>query len=236
MRHLEDVFLIFRFQKKKLSSHINSQEKVHNKIYFEISFLVFPSLSALKKININRSGFDGLKEVNTPDFLYLHSLRSMELVEKTELFKRPFYALSKVNLGRYGSFRKILLILSWDINLNPGLVQGSQHETLLHVLPLDDCSFARDDFDYDLNNFSENVSRNDWDLFKKIKMRFTHKNVNSILPKVDEVSYIVNVTNVSIIGISQTKLDQTNLLCELEVDGYYLIRLDVLWWWCCLLH
>ena len=106
----------------------------------------------------------------------------------------------------------------------------------VHVLSFHDCSFSRDDFEYDLNNFSENVSRNDWDLLKKMKMLSTHKNENSLLPKVDEVSYIVNVTNAFIIGTSQTKLDQTNFLCELEIDCYYLIRLDVLWWWCCLLH
>ena len=103
---------------------------MHSNIYFEISSLVFPSFQLLKKININKGGLDGLNEVSTPDFLYLHSVRSMELVEKTDLFKRSFYVLSKVDLSRYGSFRKILLILSWDINLNPRPVQGSQHETL----------------------------------------------------------------------------------------------------------
>ena len=49
----------------------------------------------------------------------------MELVEKTESLRRlSFYALTKFNLDRYRSFRKILLILFWDINLNPGLVHG----------------------------------------------------------------------------------------------------------------
>ena len=53
----------------------------------------------------------------------------MELVEKTESLRRlSFYALTKFSLDRYRSFRKILLILSWDINLNPGLVYGLQSE------------------------------------------------------------------------------------------------------------
>ena len=60
----------------------------------------------------------------------------LELVEKTELLRRlSVYAMikSKIHLDRYGSFRKILLILSWDENLNPGPVHGIQNEYLLHL-------------------------------------------------------------------------------------------------------
>ena len=52
------------------------------------------------------------------------------------------------------------------------------------------------------------------------------KKVNSLLPKIDEVRYIVNITKASIIGVSETKLDETILSSELEVDGYDLVRLD----------
>ena len=52
------------------------------------------------------------------------------------------------------------------------------------------------------------------------------KKVNSLLPKIDEVRYIANITKASIIGISETKLDETILSSELEVDGYDLVRLD----------
>ena len=38
--------------------------------------------------------------------------------------------------------------------------------------------------------------------------------------------YIANITNASIIGISETKLDETILSGELEVGGYDLVRLD----------
>ena len=50
------------------------------------------------------------------------------------------------------------------------------------------------------------MSRNDWDVFKKGGMRFIHLNVNSLLPKTDEVHYIANITNPSVIGINETKL------------------------------
>ena len=50
------------------------------------------------------------------------------------------------------------------------------------------------------------MSRTDWDVFKKGGMRFIHLNVNSLLPKIDEVHYIASITNASIIGINETKL------------------------------
>ena len=57
-------------------------------------------------------------------------------------------------------------------------------------------------------------------------MHFIHININTILPKTDEVRYITNITNASIIG-SETKLDETIWSSELEVDGYGLVRLDL---------
>ena len=44
--------------------------------------------------------------------------------------------------------------------------------------------------------------------------------------KNDEVRYIPNITNASIIGINETNLDKTIWSSELEVDGYDLVRLD----------
>ena len=59
----------------------------------------------------------------------------MELDDKTELLRQlSFYVLSKINLGRYGLFHKILLLMSWDINLNQGTVHSPQNENVLHVL------------------------------------------------------------------------------------------------------
>ena len=85
------------------------------------------------------------------------------------------YALSKIHLGKYGSFLKIMLILSWGINLNPVPVHGIQNENLLHVLPFHACTFFRDGFYYNQNSLSENVSRNEWNVFKKNNALHSHK-------------------------------------------------------------
>ena len=87
-------------------------------------------------------------------------------------------------------------------------VHGIQNENLLHLLLVYDCSFSEDGFYYNLNSLNENLSRNDWDILK-----------------IDEKRYIANVTNVHIIGIGDTKLDETILSSELEVDVYNLVVL-----------
>ena len=105
-------------------------------------------------------------------------------------------------------------------------MHGIQNKNFLHELPFHDYSFSEDGFYYNVNNLSEYVNRNDWDVFKKRGMYFIHININSLLPKIDEVRYIANITNASIIGISETKLEETILSSELEVDGYGFVNLD----------
>ena len=115
----------------------------------KLLFLCFFLFQLSNKIDIRKSRIENLKEVNTSEFLCLHSVTSMELVEKTELLRRlSVYALSKIHLDRYGSFHKILLIISWNINLNPGPVYGIQDENLHHVLPFYDYIFSGDGFYY----------------------------------------------------------------------------------------
>ena len=73
-------------------------------------------------------------------------------------------------------FPKFLLILSWDLNLNPGLVHGIHKENLLRVLSFHDYKFSGDDLDYNLDSFSENVSKNDWKVFLKKRIAlYSHK-------------------------------------------------------------
>ena len=107
----------------------------------KLLLLCFFLFQLLNKIDVRKSRIENLKEVSTREFLCLHSIKSMELVEKTivkrnglsvsyeyekiELLRRlPVCALSKIYLDRYGCFLKILLVLSWDINLNLGPVHG----------------------------------------------------------------------------------------------------------------
>ena len=65
-----------------------------------------------------------------------------------------------------------------------------------------------------------------WHPFKKRGLHFLHLNVNSLLPKIDELRHICKLTNAAIIGITETKLDDSILNCEINIDGYDLLRCD----------
>ena len=49
-------------------------------------------------------------------------------------------------------------------------------------------------------------------------------NINSLLPKIDEIKCIANKTNANIIGITESKLDHTVPDVEVNLPGY-----DILW-------
>ena len=57
-------------------------------------------------------------------------------------------------------------------------------------------------------------------------MHFTHLNINSVLPKIDELRLIASETNCAVISISETKLDETVQDEEISVQGYNLIQKD----------
>ena len=50
--------------------------------------------------------------------------------------------------------------------------------------------------------------------------------VNSFLPKINEIRYIVARTNAAVMGISESKLDETILLSEIQISNYELLRYE----------
>ena len=51
-------------------------------------------------------------------------------------------------------------------------------------------------------------------------------NINSFLPKTDEIPYIAKLTNAAVIELSETKLDNAVLSRKLELEEYDLVRSD----------
>ena len=54
-------------------------------------------------------------------------------------------------------------------------------------------------------------------MFQNRGMHFIHLNINSFLPRIDEIHYIAKLTNGTAIGLSETKLENTGLSSELEI-------------------
>ena len=59
--------------------------------------------------------------------------------------------------------------------------------------------------DYQLDPLSV-VGSGVWNIFKKRGMHFIHLNINSLLPKIDEIRYVAKLTNAIVVGLSETKL------------------------------
>ena len=76
------------------------------------------------------------------------------------------------------SFYCILLLLSGDISLNLGPKNNLQ--------PL---------------------NSNEWNVFKSKGLHLIHVNINSFLPKIDELRDIANSSNTTVIGSSESKLN-----------------------------
>ena len=61
---------------------------------------------------------------------------------------------------------------------------------------------------------------------QKRGLHFLHLNINSLLPKIDELRLIAKNSNPAIIGITESKLDKSILDNEIKIDGYELKRSD----------
>ena len=47
-----------------------------------------------------------------------------------------------------------------------------------------------------------------------------------MLPKIDELRHIARLTNAAVIGISKSKLDDSVLTSEIQIEGFDLLRCD----------
>ena len=167
-----------------------------------------------------------MKNENKKEISIYSIFCTLEQIEKKILRKRLSQDdLYKVNLNKYGSYFKFILLLPGDINLNPGPTDPKRNYILWELLSFHNCSFSTERIDYQLDTLFV-VSNDTWNIFKKRAMHFIHLNINSILPKIDERRYIDKLTNATIIGLSETKLGYTDLSSELEIEGYDLIRSD----------
>ena len=90
----------------------------------------------------------------------------------------------------------MVLILSGDINLNPG--PAARHQ---------------------LNNPK-------FEAFNSKRFHLIYLNANSLLPKIDELCNIAKCSNVVVIGITEAKLDNTVYDSEVTIDEYSIVCND----------
>ena len=79
---------------------------------------------------------------------------------------------------------------------------------------------VNENIDIDLNDDEQ------YQHFKNNGLHFIHLNINSILSKIDQLLLIALITNAAIIGLSESKLDETVSDDEILINGYTLLRSD----------
>ena len=55
----------------------------------------------------------------------------------------------------------------------------------------------------------------EWNISETKVLHLMHLNINSLLPKIDELRYITRPSNAAVIGISESKLDKSILTQKL---------------------
>ena len=63
-----------------------------------------------------------------------------------------------------------------------------------------------------------NHLKENWEIFRKRGLHFIHLNINSLMPKINELRKIVKISNPTVIGITETELD--NLIGDSETSIY----------------
>ena len=112
-----------------------------------------------------------------------------------------FWSTSKLQYRNSHFCFNLLLLISGDRSLNPGLLHNNQLQ-----------------------------SQSEWSGFN-LRWHFIHLNVNSLLPKIYKLRNITKLSNAAVIGISESKLDDFILSSELHIDNYNTLRCDRNWHW-----
>ena len=160
-----------------------------------ISYMIF--LGFLKVLTLHLYPIDVFHELRHYSFNdEFFSLEILQMIDKINLYKIGFdsviYTISEKKCVHQPPLSNLLLLLSGDLELNPG----------------------------------PNQACNTWSPFANKGLHFVHLNINSILPKIDELRQIVKTTNAAIIGITESKLDSAIFDTEISIEGYNIIRKD----------
>ena len=70
------------------------------------------------------------------------------------------------------------------------------------------------------------LDSSDWNVFKSKGLHLIYLNINSVLPKIDKLRYIANSSNVAVIEFSESKLDESPLQSEIQINNYDLMCRD----------
>ena len=136
--------------------------------------------------------FTSIQKYSTNEFFNLKSIASCHYIQHIILHRNLVcLVITNLKYEDYNNFYQFLLLLSGDVSVNPGPVQ-----------------------------ISPAVNVNIWEPLNKKGLHSLHININSLLPKIDELKCIANKTKATIIGIAESKLDHTVPDLKVNLSGY----------------
>ena len=77
----------------------------------------------------------------------------------------------------------------------------------------------------DKSNEENSTDFNDFKFFSKSGLHFIHLNINSILPEIAVLRLIAHKSRAAVIGITESKIDDSVPDEEIMIDGYIPLRL-----------
>ena len=101
-----------------------------------------------------------------------------------------YFAIANIPLHRYDSFFRFILLLSGVTNVNPGPTTATNSSIPLNTLPFHNS--GEPTIPSECNSFGcyKVHDKSKWKIFKKKGMHILHLNINSLLPKIDEIRFI----------------------------------------------
>ena len=176
--------------------------------YVKRFFICLLVLLLLQKCN-QKIIFEVLKEQEYSDIFNNDSYLMMYAIEKSKTTEfLSYYALSKVHLHKHKSYFRIIQLLSGDVNLNPGL----NADVVMYSLFLMRVFLMMNLRFFPVVMMETWTLKNGYIVFKKKGLHFVHISINSLLPKINELRYLTKLSNASIVGIIETKLDNSFFL------------------------
>ena len=170
---------------------------------------IFSFLSFLNEVNHAfdpeiKSFFGKSKELFDSNYIFISG--KINKRDKIDIMRQKL--ISQLQLKNNDSFFKHLLLLSGDIKVNPGPVQFPPNAQ--KGMPKERNMIGLDKFE----------------MFNNHGLHFIHVNIGSVLPKIEEIRYIARSVNLSIIGLSESKLDISVDDNEIKIPGFNILRKD----------
>ena len=169
--------------------------------------------------------FNKIKQAKETRNAFFFSINILEIQDSPRTsFLRcqlSYFALSYIPLHRYDSFFRFISLLWGDINNNLGLTTVTNNSIPLNTFPFHNQGKITMPSECNSLGCHKAHDSSKWKIFKKKCLRILHLNINSLLPKIDEICFIAKQSNNDLIY-----LDLSTLHNELDIDEYDLIRLD----------